>query len=235
MFFSVKELKVNYGIVEAIKGISMDMEDGSIVTLIGANGSGKSTILKAIIGLKSVSSGEILFQGKRLDQLKAKNIVAMGISYVPEGRRIFPYMSVLDNLKMGAYSNKDSSQMPKSIEGIFEYFPVLKERQQQMGGSLSGGEQQMLAIGRGLMVRPKMFLLDEPSLGLAPLIVKNVGRIIAELNKTGLGIILVEQNARLALSLAHKGYVLQTGSIVIEGDTKELRENELVKKAYLGI
>jgi branched-chain amino acid transport system ATP-binding protein len=235
MFFSIQDLKVHYGIVEAIKGVSLDMEDGAIVTLIGANGSGKSTILKTIIGLKSVSSGEIWFQGKRLDQLKAKNIVAMGISYVPEGRRIFPHMSVLDNLKMGAYSHKDGSEMPKSIEGVFEYFPVLKERQQQMGGSLSGGEQQMLAIGRGLMVKPKMLLLDEPSLGLAPLIVKNVGKIIAELNKTGLSIILVEQNARLALSLAHKGYVLQTGNIVIQGDTKQLRENELVRKAYLGI
>lgn len=235
MFFSIKDLKVHYGMVEAIKGVSLDVEDGSIVTLIGANGAGKSTILRTIVGLKSPSSGEIWFQGKRLDQLKSMQIVSMGIALIPEGRGIFPHMSVLDNLKMGAYSQKGSREMTKNLQEIFEYFPILKERQRQMGGSLSGGEQQMLAIGRGLMARPKMLLLDEPSLGLAPLLVQNLGKMISELNKTGLTIILVEQNARLALSLAHKGYVIETGTIVLEGDTKALQDNELVRKAYLGI
>lgn len=235
MFFSIKDLKVHYGKVEAIKGVSLDVEDGSIATLIGANGAGKSTILKTIVGLKSLSSGEIWFQGKRLDQMESMQIVSMGIAIIPEGRGIFPHMSVLDNLRMGAYSQKGNREMTKNLQEVFEYFPILNERQRQMGGSLSGGEQQMLAIGRGLMARPKMLLLDEPSLGLAPLLVQNLGKIISELNKTGLTIILVEQNARLALSLAHKGYIIETGTIVLKGDTKELQDNELVRKAYLGI
>jgi branched-chain amino acid transport system ATP-binding protein len=235
MFFSIKDLKVHYGRVEVIKGVSLDVEDGSIVTLIGANGAGKSTILRTIVGLKSPSSGEIWFQGKRLDQMESMQIVSMGIAIIPEGRGIFPHMSVLDNLRMGAYSQKGSREMTKNLQEVFEYFPILNERQRQMGGSLSGGEQQMLAVGRGLMARPKMLLLDEPSLGLAPLLVQNLGKIISELNKAGLTIILVEQNARLALSLAHKGYIIETGTIVLKGDAKELQDNELVRKAYLGI
>jgi len=210
------------------------MENGAIVTLIGANGAGKSTALRAISGLIAISSGEILFREKKIHGLSPQEIVRSGIAHVPEGRRVFPYMTVKENLKLGAFRRKDKEGIRNDLEGVFEHFPVLRDRRSQRAGSLSGGEQQMLAIGRALMSQPLLLLLDEPSLGLAPLMVKEVGRIIREINQKNVGIILVEQNARMALRLAHKGYVLETGSVVLQGEASELIDNEHVKKAYLG-
>ena len=210
------------------------MENGAIVTLIGANGAGKSTALRAISGLIAISSGEILFREKKIHGLSPQEIVRSGIAHVPEGRRVFPYMTVKENLKLGAFRRKDKEGIRNDLEGVFEHFPVLQDRRSQRAGSLSGGEQQMLAIGRALMSQPLLLLLDEPSLGLAPLMVKEVGRIIREINQKNVGIILVEQNAQMALRLAHKGYVLETGSVVLQGEASELIDNEHVKKAYLG-
>ena len=210
------------------------MENGAIVTLIGANGAGKSTALRAISGLIAISSGEILFREKKIHGLSPQEIVRSGIAHVPEGRRVFPYMTVKENLKLGAFRRKDKEGIRNDLEGVFEHFPVLRDRRSQRAGSLSGGEQQMLAIGRALMSQPLLLLLDEPSLGLAPLMVKEVGRIIREINQKNVGIILVEQNAQMALRLAHKGYVLETGSVVLQGEASELIDNEHVKKAYLG-
>jgi len=210
------------------------MENGAIVTLIGANGAGKSTALRAISGLIAISSGEILLGEKKINGLSPQEIVRSGIAHVPEGRRVFPYMTVKENLKLGAFRRKDKEGIRNDLEGVFEHFPVLRDRRSQSAGSLSGGEQQMLAIGRALMSQPLLLLLDEPSLGLAPLMVKEVGRIIREINQKNVGIILVEQNAQMALRLAHKGYVLETGSVVLQGEASELIDNEHVKKAYLG-
>ncbi len=210
------------------------MENGAIVTLIGANGAGKSTALRAISGLIAISSGEILLGEKKIHGLSPQEIVRSGIAHVPEGRRVFPYMTVKENLKLGAFRRKDKEGIRNDLEGVFEHFPVLRDRRSQRAGSLSGGEQQMLAIGRALMSQPLLLLLDEPSLGLAPLMVKEVGRIIREINQKNVGIILVEQNAQMALRLAHKGYVLETGSVVLQGEASELIDNEHVKKAYLG-
>ena len=233
-WFRVQNLRVFYERVEALKGISIDVESGAIVTLIGANGAGKSTILRAISGLVGVSSGEIYFQGKKMDGLSPQQIVRAGIAHVPEGRRVFPYMSVKENLMLGAFRRRDKEGIRRDLEGVFEHFPILKERRSQSAGSLSGGEQQMLAIGRALMSKPQLLLLDEPSLGLAPLMVKEVGRIIVDINQRKVGIILVEQNAQMALRLAKKGYVLETGSIALQGEASELIGNEHVRKAYLG-
>jgi branched-chain amino acid transport system ATP-binding protein len=220
--------------VEALKGISLEVESGAIVTLIGANGAGKSTALRAISGLVPLAGGEIYFKEKKINGLSPQEIVRDGIAHVPEGRRVFPYMTVRENLNMGAFRRKDKEGIQKDLERVLEHFPILRERRGQPAGSLSGGEQQMLAIGRALMSRPRLLLLDEPSLGLAPLMVKEVGRIIGEINQKEVGIILVEQNAQMALRVAHRGYVLETGTIALEGPASSLIDNEHVKKAYLG-
>lgn len=233
-WFQVDHLKVLYERVEALKGISLSMESGSIVALIGANGAGKSTALRAISGLIHLAGGEIRFQRKKINGLSPQEIVRLGIAHVPEGRRVFPYMTVRENLFMGAFRRKDRDAIQTDLENVFTHFPVLKERKNQKAGSLSGGEQQMLAIGRALMSNPRLLLLDEPSLGLAPLMVREVGRIIRNINQQQVGIILVEQNAQMALRLAQKGYVLERGSIILEGNASALINNEHVKKAYLG-
>ncbi|MGA2957157.1 MAG: ABC transporter ATP-binding protein [Thermodesulfobacteriota bacterium] len=233
-WFRVQNIRVFYDRVEALKGISLEIDSGAIVTLIGANGAGKSTTLRAISGLIHPASGEIFFQEKEISGFSPQEIVRAGIAHVPEGRRVFPHMTVRENLNMGAFRRKDKQEIRKDLEGIFEHFPILRERRSQPAGSLSGGEQQMLAIGRALMSHPSLLLLDEPSLGLAPLMVKEVGRIIGEINQRKVGIILVEQNAQMALRLAHKGYVLETGSITLQGLASELIDNEHVRKAYLG-
>lgn len=219
---------------EAVRGVSLALAEGEIITLIGANGAGKSTILKTISGVKKPTTGEIWFRGERIDKLSPEKIVARGIAHVPERRRVFPYMSVEDNLKAGAYLRKDSEIGP-DLENVFHHFSVLKQRLGQMAGTLSGGEQQMLAMARGLMAGPSLMLLDEPSLGLAPLMVMEIANIVTEINKQGVGIILVEQNAVLAFRLAQKAYLLETGSILLEGDTAELLNDQRVKEGYLGI
>jgi branched-chain amino acid transport system ATP-binding protein len=236
MILSVKGVSVNYGKVAAVRGISFDVEEGTIVTLIGANGAGKSTILKTISGLQHPASGEIFFKGERIDHLPAHDVVRAGISHVPEGRRLFPAMSVRENLLMGAYLRKERKEIAGEFEKVFYYFPKLKERQKQRAGSLSGGEQQMLAMGRALMSRPKLLLLDEPSIGLSPLMSRMIGKIVHTINQEeGVSVLLVEQNAKLALGLANTGYVLETGTIVLNGDARELLNNDVVKNAYLGV
>lgn len=234
MLLEIKDLRVHYGRAEALKGISLTIDEGAIVALIGANGAGKTTTLRTISGLKAPTSGEIWFQDKKINGMPAHRIVKLGIAHIPEGRIVFSPMTVIDNLLIGAYLFKDKYQIDKDLDNIYEHFPVLKERRKQLAGSLSGGEQQMLAIGRALMGRPKLLLMDEPSLGLSPILVEEVGNIIRDINRTGIGIILVEQNARVALRLANKAYVLEVGNIVLEGDAKELANDEHVKKAYLG-
>lgn len=231
---SVKNIKVYYNGAETIKGISLEVNQGGLVTLIGANGAGKTTILKAISGLNPPRSGEIWLEGLRIDKLSPPRIVSLGISHAPEGRRLFSFMTVLENLKVGAFLRGDKKEIEEDLEGIFAHFPILKMRKGQQAGTLSGGEQQMLAIGRALMVRPKLLLLDEPSMGLAPLLVLEIAKIILDINKKGTSILLVEQNAHIALRLAQRGYVIDTGTVVLEGDTKGLLLNELVKRAYLG-
>ena len=233
-WFRIENLRVFYGRVEALKGISLEVEQGAIVTLIGANGAGKSTTLRAISGLTRPASGGILYQGRKMEGLSPQEIVRAGIAHVPEGRRVFPFMTVKENLNMGAFRRKGKEAIRKDLEGVWEHFPILLERRNQPAGSLSGGEQQMLAIGRALMSRPTLLLLDEPSLGLAPLMVREVGRIIGEINQRQVGIILVEQNAHMALRIAHRGYVLETGTIALHGPASDLIGNEHVKKAYLG-
>ncbi len=234
MLLDVKEITVHYHKVSAVKGISMDVKEGDIVTLIGSNGAGKSTTLRAISGLKHPTTGEIWFDGQRIDGVAPERINKAGIAQVPEGRRVFPYMTVMENLEMGAFLRRDADRMNMDLEGVFKHFPILKERRKQSAGTLSGGEQQMLAIGRALMSKPKLLLMDEPSLGLSPLLCLEIARIIRDIHEEGRTIVLVEQNARLALNLAQKGYVLETGRIVLEGEALDLRENEQVKKAYLG-
>ncbi|MBC9783038.1 ATP-binding cassette domain-containing protein [Heliobacillus mobilis] len=231
---SVKDLHVYYGAIHALKGISLDVEQGEIVTLIGANGAGKTTTLHTLSGLLKPKQGQILFQGQDIAGMAAQKIVSLGMSQVPEGRRIFANMSVLENLELGAFLRNDKEGIKEDMEKVFQRFPRLKERIQQMAGTLSGGEQQMLAMGRALMSRPKLLLLDEPSMGLAPLLVQEIFNIIKDINKAGTTILLVEQNAHMALSIAHKAYVLETGKIVLSGNAKELAESEEVKKAYLG-
>jgi branched-chain amino acid transport system ATP-binding protein len=231
----IKNLVVNYGAIVALHGISLSVPDGKIVTLIGANGAGKTTTLKTISGLLKPKSGEIFYGDKNIAGLPPHQIVARGISQAPEGRMIFANLTVLENLQLGAYLQKDKDTIRRELERVYVLFPRLKEREKQIAGTLSGGEQQMLAIGRALMSRPKLLLLDEPSLGLAPLLVKTIFEKIVEINREqGLTILLVEQNANLALEISHFGYVLETGKVVLQGDSKELRQNPKVKSAYLG-
>jgi branched-chain amino acid transport system ATP-binding protein len=230
----VKDVRVHYGKAEAIKGVTIEVAEGAVVGNIGANGAGKSTILKAVSGLMPITSGEIWFMGRRIDKMAPHNIVRLGIVHIPEGRRLFPYMSVLANLKIGAYLRKDRSNIKKDLDQIFERFPRLWERRHQQASTLSGGEQQMLAISRGLMARPRLLLMDEPSLGLAPLVVKELGTIISDINKSGISVLLVEQNAGLVTQVADRGYVLEVGKVVLEGSMKEIVNNEIVQGAFLG-
>jgi len=232
----VKDIKTYYGNIQALKGISLEISEGEIITLIGANGAGKTTTLMSISGIVPPKAGEILFMGQALQELSPNQIVALGISQVPEGRRIFPYLTVTENLDMGAFLRNDTSEIQKDLEYIFDLFPILAERRHQSGGTLSGGEQQMLAVARALMARPRLLLLDEPSLGLAPLIVKQIFKIIRKINKeNNTTIFLVEQNANLALQVAHRGYVMENGRITLSDTSQNLLANEDVKKAYLGI
>jgi branched-chain amino acid transport system ATP-binding protein len=230
----LKDVKVRYGGIEAVKGISISVDEGEVVTLIGGNGAGKSTTLKAISGLKRPSEGAVFLRGERIDHLSADAIVNLGICQVPEGRRIFPRMSVRENLEMGAYARSDASGIKDDFERVLGLFPVLMERERQQGGTLSGGEQQMLAIGRALMSRPDLLMLDEPSLGLAPLLVERIFELLAEIHDQGTTILLVEQNAAKALALADRGYVLESGEIVLEDLADRLLGNDQVRKAYLG-
>ena len=230
----VRDLVVAYGGIEALKGISLDVPDGKIVTLIGANGAGKSTLLRSIIGLVKVKSGNVEYNGDALTGLNSQQIVSKGLTLVPEGRRVFPNLTVLENLRIGAYMRKDEDGIAADIKRIYEIFPRLEERNWQMAGTLSGGEQQMLALGRALMSRPKLMMMDEPSLGLAPLVIKEIFNIIRSINENGTTVLLVEQNANMALKVAHHAYVLETGRIMMEGSGKELLENEEIKEAYLG-
>ncbi|MGD0236840.1 MAG: ABC transporter ATP-binding protein [Syntrophorhabdales bacterium] len=230
----IRDLSVHYGKAEALKHISAKVEEGAIVALIGANGAGKTTTLKTISGLKAPTSGEIRFEGKRIDAIPAHAIVKLGIAHIPEGRMVFARMTVFDNLRTGAYLRKEKHQIASDIETMYEHFPVLAQRRGQLAGRLSGGEQQMLAIGRALMARPKLLLMDEPSMGLSPLMVEEVGKIISDINKSGISIMLVEQNARLALELAHRAYIMEVGAVVLEGESQELANNDRVKRVYLG-
>ena len=230
----VENLVVSYGGIEALKGVSLEVPEGEIVTLIGANGAGKSTLLRSIIGLVKVASGEITYNDKKINGLNSQKIVQTGITLVPEGRRVFPNLSVLENLKIGAYMRNDNEGIEKDINWVYELFPRLQERSWQMAGTLSGGEQQMLAVGRALMCRPKLLMMDEPSLGLAPLIIKDIFSIIREINCKGMTILLIEQNANMALKIADKAYVLETGNITMTGTGLELLENPEIAAAYLG-
>ncbi len=230
----IKDLNVHYGVIHALKNISLTVNDGEIVTLIGANGAGKTTTLRTISGLKKITSGEIILDGAQIGTLSAPQRVLLGLSQVPEGRRIFPEMSVLENLEMGAFLRKDKEEIRKDMQSVYERFPILGDRKKQMAGTLSGGEQQMLAMGRALMSRPKILLLDEPSMGLAPLLVREIFEIVKDINKSGTTVLLVEQNASMALSIAHRGYVIETGSIVLTGSGEELMKSNEVQKAYLG-
>jgi branched-chain amino acid transport system ATP-binding protein len=230
----IENINVYYGPIHALKDVSLSVSEGSIVSLIGANGAGKTTTLKTISGLLRPKSGTIRFRGQDITSRPAQDVVSLGISQVPEGRRVFPAMSVQENLEMGAYLRKDKDGIAQDFDNVFKRFPRLKERRKQMAGTLSGGEQQMLAIGRALMARPVLMLLDEPSMGLAPLLVREIFEIIKDINANGTTILLVEQNARMALSIADKAYVLETGSVVLEGEAKEMLESDQVKQAYLG-
>jgi len=230
----IKNLNVHYGVIHALKDISLTVHSGEIVTLIGANGAGKTTTLRTISGLIKATSGDITLEDKNITSLSAPDRVQLGISQVPEGRRIFPPMSVFENLEMGAFLRKDKAEIKKDMEMIFERFPILGNRKKQTAGTLSGGEQQMLAMGRALMSRPRILLLDEPSMGLAPLLVREIFEIIKDINKNGTTILLVEQNASMALSIAHRAYVLETGSIIISGTGEELSKSSEIQKSYLG-
>jgi branched-chain amino acid transport system ATP-binding protein len=224
-----------YGAIEALKGVSIEVRDGEIVTLIGANGAGKSTTLRSINGLNTPKQGTITFKGKDITRRSPHDIVEMGISQAPEGRRLFPYMSVLENLEMGAFQRKDRGGIKEDLDRVYSLFPRLEERKHQRAGTMSGGEQQMCAIGRALMARPQLLMLDEPSMGLAPIFVEKIFEIVHEINEQGTTILLVEQNALMALEAAERGYVMETGTIALHDDAKALRENEQVQKAYLGI
>jgi branched-chain amino acid transport system ATP-binding protein len=230
----IRDLVVAYGGIEALKGISVDVPDGQIVTLIGANGAGKSTLLRTIMGLEKPKSGTLEYNEEKLNGLNSQRIVLKGITLVPEGRRVFPNLTVLENLRIGAYMRNDEDGIKADIRKIYDIFPRLEERNWQMAGTLSGGEQQMLALGRALMCRPKLIMMDEPSLGLAPLVIKEIFNIIRRINESGTTVLLVEQNANMALKVAHHAYVLETGRIKMEGSGKELLENEEIKEAYLG-
>ena len=230
----INDMNVYYGAIHALKGISLEINEGEIVTLIGANGAGKSTTLRTISGLLKPKTGTIEFEGKNIAGMPAQNIVKAGISQVPEGRRVFAEMTVMENLELGAFIRKDKAGIANDLKMVFERFPRLEERVNQQAGTLSGGEQQMLAMGRALMSRPRLLLLDEPSMGLAPLLIREIFSIIQDINKAGTTVLLVEQNANMALSIANRAYVLETGRITLSGDAKELAASEEVRKAYLG-
>ena len=230
----VKDLRAGYGVIEVLKGVSIRVDEGEIVTVIGANGAGKTTTLMCISGLVKARGGRIDFAGRDLARVPAHDIVKQGLAQSPEGRKIFPRLTVMENLQMGAFTRSDEAGIKTDIEKTFHHFPILKERQRQLGGTLSGGEQQMLAIARALMARPKLLLLDEPSLGLAPMIVVKIFQVIRELNKEGMSVLLVEQNARMALKLAHRGYVMETGAITITDSAEALLNNPRIQAAYLG-
>lgn len=231
---SIHDINVFYGNVQAIRDVSLTINEGEIVTVVGSNGAGKTTILKTIVGLLRSQTGHITFLGKEISNLSTAAIVQGGIALVPEGRRVFPRLSVADNLVLGSYARKDKQEVQTDLAGVYEMFPRLAERKTQLAGTLSGGEQQMLAMGRGLMSRPRLLLLDEPSMGLAPVLVKQIFSIIKQINALGTTILLIEQNARMALSIATRGYALETGSVLFSGDTCELSTNDQVRRAYLG-
>ena len=230
----VKDIEVFYGVIQAIKGISFEVNEGEVIALIGANGAGKTTTLQTITGLVSPKKGQILFEGQDITRVPAHKIVSMGMAHVPEGRRVFAQLSVLDNLKLGAFTRKDKEEIEETLIRVYKRFPRLEERKNQIAGTLSGGEQQMLAMGRALMSHPKIILMDEPSMGLSPIFVNEIFDIIQEVSQSGTTVLLVEQNAKKALSIADRGYVLETGRIVLEGDAKDLLNSDQVKKAYLG-
>lgn len=230
----VRDLQVYYGMIHAIKGISFDVNQGEIIALIGANGAGKTTTLHTITGLLAPKSGSVLFEGKDITKVPAHKIVSMGMAHVPEGRRVFAELSVYENLKMGAYTRKDKKEIEESLANVYKRFPRLEERKNQMAGTLSGGEQQMLAMGRALMSKPKIILMDEPSMGLSPIFVNEIFDIIRAVSESGTTVLLVEQNAKKALSISDRAYVLETGTITMSGKAKDLLEDEAVKKAYLG-
>ncbi|HIZ74382.1 MAG TPA: ABC transporter ATP-binding protein [Candidatus Mediterraneibacter stercoravium] len=230
----VKDLEVYYGVIQAIKGVSFEVNQGEVIALIGANGAGKTTILHTVTGLLSPKKGQVFFEGKDITKVPAHKIVSMGMAHVPEGRRVFAELSVYENLKMGAYTRKDKSEIEESLENVYRRFPRLEERKNQMAGTLSGGEQQMLAMGRALMSKPKIILMDEPSMGLSPILVNEIFDIIQAVSESGTTVLLVEQNAKKALAIADRAYVLETGNIVLEGKAKDLLEDDSIKKAYLG-
>jgi len=234
MLLEVKDLRIHYGGAEAVQGVSFEVAEGEIVALIGANGAGKTSILRTISGLKRLTSGEIRFLGERIDRKPTAQIVRAGIGHCPEGRHVFMMMSVKENLQVGAHIRKDKAEIDRDMEAMYQSFPILKTRAKQDANTLSGGEQQMLAIARALMSRPKLLLLDEPSLGLSPIVVQEVARIISDIHRSGVSVLLVEQNSVMALNLADRGYVLETGRVTLEGAGKELLHNEAVRKAFLG-
>lgn len=230
----VKDLQVYYGMIQAIKGISFEVNQGEVIALIGANGAGKTTTLHTVTGLISPKSGQVLFEGKDITKTPAHKIVSMGMAHVPEGRRVFAELSVYENLRMGAYTRKDKAEIEETLKSVYKRFSRLQERKNQMAGTLSGGEQQMLAMGRALMSKPRIILMDEPSMGLSPIMVNEIFDIIRAVSESGTTVLLVEQNAKKALSIADRAYVLETGKIVLSGDAKELLEDDSIKKAYLG-
>ena len=230
----VKNLSVHYGMIQAVRNVDFTVKEGEIVSLIGANGAGKSTILKTLSGLIHPSEGEIVYLGENIASTSAKKIVEKGLVQVPEGRHVFPGLTVKENLELGAFLRKDKEEIQKDMEAVFERFPILKERKDQDAQTLSGGEQQMLAMGRALMSRPKLLLLDEPSMGLAPIFIREIFKIIQEIQKTGTTVLLIEQNAKMALSISNRAYVLETGSVVLSGTGQELLESNEIQKAYLG-
>ena len=230
----VKDLEVYYGVIQAIKGISFEVNKGEVIALIGANGAGKTTTLHTITGLLSPKKGQVIFEGKDITKVPAHKIVSMGMAHVPEGRRVFVELSVYENLKMGAYTRNDKNEIEESLANVYRRFPRLEERKNQMAGTLSGGEQQMLAMGRALMSKPKIILMDEPSMGLSPILVNEIFDIIRAVSESGTTVLLVEQNAKKALAIADRAYVLETGKIVLEGNAKDLLEDDSIKKAYLG-
>ena len=231
----VKNLEVYYGVIQAIKGISFEVNEGEVIALIGANGAGKTTTLQTITGMLQPKAGEIIFEGKDISKIPGHRIVSMGMAHVPEGRRVFAELSVYENLKLGAYTRKDKKEIEETLARVYKSFPRLEERKNQLAGTLSGGEQQMLAMGRALMSKPKIILMDEPSMGLSPLLVKEIFKIIQEVHKQGMTVLLVEQNAKMALSISDRAYVLETGRISMSGAASDLLNDEKVKKAYLGL
>lgn len=230
----IKDIEVFYGMIQAIKGVSFEVNEGEVIALIGANGAGKTTILHTITGLLSPKKGTVIFEGKDITKVPAHKIVSLGMAHVPEGRRVFAELTVYENLKMGAYTRKDKAEIAETLEMVYKRFPRLKERKNQLAGTLSGGEQQMLAMGRALMSHPKIIVMDEPSMGLSPIFVNEIFDIIQEVSKGGTTVLLVEQNAKKALAIADRAYVLETGKIVLSGDAKELMNDDSIKKAYLG-